>query len=109
MTQSGPSRVRSGWRSGLSERAMVLRPQLQLGHESSPFQRVDQGVVDPSFPMPLRRSRCAGESVTCDRGTRLGLQNLFRKLTFSYAKQVAFSEKVIIILTEKAFCRKESP
>jgi hypothetical protein len=36
-------------------------------------------------------------------------QNPIQKLTFSYAEQVAFSERVIIIVAEKAFCRKESP
>jgi hypothetical protein len=38
---------------------------------------------------------------------RMG-QNPLQKLTFSHVEQVAFSEKVLIILAEKAFCRKES-
>jgi len=39
---------------------------------------------------------------------RMG-QTLLQKLTFSHVEQVAFLERVLIILGEKAFCRTESP
>ena len=47
------SRVRGVWRSGLFQKAMVLKRRLRLVHEASPFQIVDQGTVDPPFAMPL--------------------------------------------------------
>ena len=37
------------------------------------------------------------------------LEELLQKLTFSHVEEVAFSEKVLIILGKKAFCRTESP